>query len=66
MKRGLGYLGIGQEQQARLSHQKKVSEFKVHYGSSPLVITNIWFDLSHTTIKEACLEEKAKSENGFK
>ena len=66
MKRGLGYLGIGQEQQARLSHQEKVSKLKMHYGSLPLVIANIWFDLSHTKIKEAYLEEKEKSENGFK
>lgn len=66
MKRGLGYVGIGREQQARLSVKDKASEFQSHYGSSPLNVADIWFDLCHTTIEEACLEEKEKSERGFK
>ena len=33
---------------------------------SSLVIADIWHELCHTSIKEAHLEEKEKSENGFK
>ena len=66
MGRGLHYVGIYREQQAKLSMQKKVDDFKSHYSSSPLVIADIWFDLCHTTIEEACLNEKEKSERGFK
>ena len=62
---GLGYLGIDREQQAKLSTQEKVDEFKSHYGSSPLILANIWFDLCHIMIEEACLKEKEKSERGF-
>ena len=38
--------------------QKKVDDFKSHYGSLPLVVADIWFDLCHTMIEEACLTEK--------
>ncbi len=66
LRKGLGYVGIGLEEQDRLSLQGKADEFQSHYGSSPLVVADIWFDLCHTTIAEACLEEKKKSEGGFK
>ena len=33
---------------------------------SSLVIADIWHELCHTSIKEAHLEEKEKSEKGFK
>ena len=49
-----------------MSHANKVSEFKAHYASEPLVIASIWFDLCHTSIPEAHLQEKEKSEQGFK
>jgi hypothetical protein len=49
-----------------MSVEVKVKDFKAHYGSSPLVIADIWHDLCHTSIKEAHLEEKGKSEKGFK
>jgi predicted GIY-YIG superfamily endonuclease len=38
MTRGLGYIGISQEEQARMLDHDKVDDFKAHYGSSPLVI----------------------------
>jgi hypothetical protein len=66
MKKGLGYIGIGKEQQAKMSLKVKVEDFKAHYGSSPLVIADIWHDLCHTSIEEAHLEEKETSEKGFK
>ena len=57
MQKGLGYIGIGREQQAKMSLKVKVEDFKAHYGSSPLVIANIWYDLCHTSIEEAHLEK---------
>jgi hypothetical protein len=66
MQKGLGYIGIGREQQIKMSHKVKAEDFKAHYGSSPLVIANIWHDLCHTSIKGARLEEKKTSEKGFK
>ena len=66
MQKGLGYIGIGREQQAKMSLKVKVEDFKAHYGSSPLVIADIWHDLCHTSIEEARLEEKETSEKGFK
>ena len=66
MQKGLDYIGIGREQQGKMSVEVKVKDFKAHYGSSPLVIADIWHDLCHTSIKEAHLEEKEKSEKGFK
>ena len=66
MTRGLGYIGISQEEQARMSDHDKVEDFKAHYGSSPLVIAAIWHDLQDTSIKEAKLEKEEKSVKGFK
>jgi hypothetical protein len=66
MWRGLQYCGIGRGQQKAMQLDKKVLEFKAHYGSSPLVVANIWSDLCSTTIEGACLEEKEKLEKGFK
>jgi hypothetical protein len=66
MQKGLGYIGIGREQQAKMSHKAKAEDFKAHYGSSPLVIADIWNDLCHTSIEGARLEEKETSEKGFK
>jgi hypothetical protein len=66
MKKGLGYIGIGRKQQAKMSVKAKVEEFKAHYGFSPLVIADIWHDLCNTSIKEARLEEKETHEKGFK
>jgi hypothetical protein len=48
MWRGLQYCGIDLGQQKAMKLDKKVSEFKVHYGSSPAVVANIWSDLCST------------------
>jgi predicted GIY-YIG superfamily endonuclease len=66
MTRGLGYIGISQEEQARMLDHDKVEDFKAHNGSSPLVIAAIWHDLQDTSIKEAKLEKEEKSVKGFK
>lgn len=63
LQKGLCYVGIGREKQARLSYDRKVKKFsRKHYGSSPLDVADIWYDLCHTSIEEARLSEKEKSE----
>jgi DDE superfamily endonuclease len=42
------------------------TEFHKHFGSSPLDLADMWYDLNTTDIPGAQLEEKDKSENGFK
>jgi hypothetical protein len=37
-----------------------------HFGSSPLDVANIWYDLMETDIAEAQVSEKEKSQKGFK
>jgi hypothetical protein len=65
MTRGLGYLGISQEECAKMSAYEKAEDFRAHYGSSLLVIANMWYDFHNTTIPEAQLEAKDKKEKGF-
>jgi hypothetical protein len=66
MGMGLAYIGVSREQQAKMSAHNMVEDFNAHFGSSPLVIASIWYDLCHTSIPEAQLEEKEKTEKGFK
>jgi hypothetical protein len=66
MWRGLQYCGIELGQQKTMTLDKKVSEFKAHYGSSPFVVANIWSDLCSTTIEGSHLKEEEKLEKGFK
>jgi hypothetical protein len=66
MWRGLQYCGIELGQQKDMTLDKMVTEFKAHYGSSPLVVANIWSDLCSTTTEGARLKEEEKLEKGFK
>ena len=49
----------------RICDARKDEVFHKHYGSSPLVLANIWYDLALTDITEARLNENEKSEKGF-
>ena len=64
--RGLQYCGLGRGQQKAMQLDTKVSAFNAHYGSSPLVVANIWSDLCSTTIEGARLKEEEKLGKGFK
>jgi hypothetical protein len=55
LQKGLGYIGVDQELQAKMSLDRKAESFKAHFGSSPLVIAYIWNDLCNN-----------ESEKGFK
>jgi hypothetical protein len=52
----------------RWSEKTRVEQFHRHYGSSPLVIADIWYDLvfdDHLP-EELALTEDEKNERGFK
>jgi hypothetical protein len=66
MWRGLAYCGLGRDQQEAMTLDTKAGMFKAHYGSSPLVVADIWSDLCSTTIEGARLEKAEKLEKGFK
>lgn len=63
MKKGLRYCGI---RGTRSSAAAQTKQFHSHYGSSPLDLADMWYDLTTTDIPEAQLEDKDKSEKGFK
>jgi hypothetical protein len=45
--------------------ERRTDDFKSHYGSSPVVVANIWYDMMTTDINLG-LTESDKSDKGFK
>jgi hypothetical protein len=43
----------------------KTTKFEKHFGSTPMVLATIWYDLTRTRIPGAVLTEKDNSEKGF-
>lgn len=66
LKRGLKYVGYDEHRQGRVASKTNVQRFKSHYGSSPLIIASMWYDLCHTDIPAALLHARDKCERGFK
>jgi DDE superfamily endonuclease len=64
-KKGLELLGV---RQGRKSKEAWLLEFHKHYGSSPTDVADCWFDLCYWKgcSGESLLNEKEKSEKGFK
>jgi hypothetical protein len=65
LRKGLCYVGVEHKKQAKMSEQRKEELFHMHFGSFPLVIASIWFDLCSTRIRKARLEKKEMTESGF-
>ena len=65
LRKGLAYVGVNHETQAKWSASRREDFFHKHFGSSPLVIATVWYDLCHTSIRDAQILEKEKSEKGF-
>ena len=51
---------------ARTSKSTKTTAFKKFYGSSPLVLSNVWYDMCTTDIEECQLNENERKLGGFK
>jgi hypothetical protein len=57
LEKGLTLLGIEQN----IDKQKRL-QFHKHYGSSPLDLAEMWYDLTVTDIPAARMDEEEKSE----
>ena len=71
MRKGLDYCGFPytEGQQSRLSAETNAINFHSHYGSSALVVADLWYDITTTDEIPGApqLEEKdKKSEKGFR
>jgi hypothetical protein len=63
LKKGLWHLQL---EFRTLSEDKQNEEFHKHYGSSPMDLANMWYDLTVVDIVEARVSEKEQCETGFR
>ena len=63
LDKGLRYLNVDVER--RMSKDRRIEKFHKHFGSSPLVLATIWYDLTGTEIPGAKLS-KMEKQRGFK
>lgn len=63
---GLTYIGIDACQQSTMSHNFKSEVFQWHYGSPPMVVANIWYDLQQSDHPVAGLKPEENTLRGFK
>lgn len=65
LSRGLAFAGYSQQEQERMTHSNLVKEFRSHFGSSPLDISLIWYDIQMTVHGEP-LNNAERGCKGFK
>jgi hypothetical protein len=63
LKKGLTFLDVQFERKSD-KHNRLV--FHKHYGSAPLDLAEMWYDLTVTDIPQAQMDDKEKSEKGFR
>ena len=63
---GLLLLGIRQQDQMRLTMQRKIAIFRSHFGSAPSDLADVWSDLVSTNVQEFKLTEKEMPYKGLK
>lgn len=63
---GLDYVGIATKEQQRKTHDQLLDVFRDHYGCLPVDLAQLWGDLQTTDINTAKLNEKEKTQKGFK
>ncbi len=66
LEKGLEAVRISKDAQESRSKSSNKKDFKSYYGSSPLNIADMWYDLCNTNIPDASLDHKMKGEKGFK
>ena len=64
LKRGLKYVGV--KTRKHFSRAALVALFRKHYGSLPMDLAEMWYDLCSTDIPAARLNGNEKLERGFK
>ena len=65
MSIGLNAVGVSFAKQENMSDYAMTVSFRKHYGSSPLDVANIWYDLTVTDIPGAALSAEENTERGF-
>ena len=60
-----GILFLKMRIKTNISRDQKEEIFKTHYGSTPLALASMWYDMTTTSIAGAKLDEKEKL-RGFK
>jgi hypothetical protein len=66
LERGLWHRGVRKHGKRELTLRRMDEMFRKSYGSTPLALAAMWYDLVTTDIPEATLTEKEKGEKGFK
>ena len=66
LRYGISLLGYSAQAIEMMSMKTKESIFRGHYGSCQLVVAEVWYDLTTTTIPQARLGEKENTEKGLK
>ena len=66
MERGLLYVGLSVERQQRMRHHHLLAEFHAHYGSVPIDLAQLWYDMQTTLIVEARIEDTQRNAKGLK
>jgi hypothetical protein len=66
MKQGLLHVRVSYERQEDFSEAGREKLFRSHFGSTPLDLAEIWYDLTTTDIPGARIDEEDVSNNGFK
>lgn len=62
----LGFVGYSATMQGTMTQQEKLAYFGAHFGSCPIILAQLWHDLTTAAIPEAALTGKEKQEPGFK
>ena len=66
MQHGIKLLGFSYDSVMKMSPAKQEKVFRSHYGSSPLVVAHVWYDLTTTDIASSKLNDSEKTEEGLK
>lgn len=66
LKHGLSFINVSTPEQEHMSLERRIREFRKHYGPTPLDLAEQWYDLTVTDIPGAILSQEDKSMKGFK
>lgn len=66
LRYGLKFVKIAEWQQELMSDAAKMKKFRAHYGSTPLSIAEMWYDLQQGYFPDATLTDQENSIDGFK
>ena len=65
LEKGLAMVGYTVTAQQSMSRESCDTKFRKHFGSSPLVLGDMWYELTSTDIPLAALNDNEKNMKGF-